>query len=109
VLTELHEGLVGSPLQSVVDVIASSRGKLSHHSRVSGVSRNVHMDLTVLQPKLPVRTATVCRNPRVAKAVQHVPEQGGKTGAMQPITTEPSVGSKDGAGVVIHLLKTREK
>jgi hypothetical protein len=45
VLTELREGLVGSPLQSVVEVVTPSHGKPSHHGRVGGVSRNVHMDL----------------------------------------------------------------
>jgi hypothetical protein len=45
----------------------------------------------------------------MAEAVQHVPEQGEKSGAVQPVTTEPSVGSRGGVGVVIHLLKTREK
>jgi hypothetical protein len=59
----------------------------------------------VPQPKLMVRMATVCGNPHVAKAVQHVLEQGGKTGAVQPITTEPSVGSEGGIGVVVHLSK----
>jgi hypothetical protein len=44
-LTELREGLVGSPLQSVVEVVTSSRGKPSHHGWVGGVSRNVHKDL----------------------------------------------------------------
>jgi ATP adenylyltransferase/5',5'''-P-1,P-4-tetraphosphate phosphorylase II len=48
-------------------------------------------------------------NPRVAKEVQHIPEQGAKTGAVQPITTEPSVRSEGGVGVVVHLSKTREK
>jgi hypothetical protein len=48
-------------------------------------------------------------NPRVAKEVQHIPEQGGKTGAVQPITTEPSIRSEGGVGVVVHLSKTREK
>jgi hypothetical protein len=38
VLTELREGLVGSPLQSVVEVVTPSRGKSSHHGRVGGVS-----------------------------------------------------------------------
>jgi hypothetical protein len=66
VLIELREGLVGSPLQSVIEVVASNRGKPSHHSRVSGVSQNVHMDHTAPQPKLTVQTTTVCRNPRVA-------------------------------------------
>jgi hypothetical protein len=108
-LTELCEGLVGSPLQSVIKAVTSSRGKPSRHSRVSGVSWNVHMDCAVPQSELMVRTAMVCGNPHVAKAVQHVPEQDGKTGAVQPITTEPSVGSEGGVGVVIHLLKTREK
>jgi hypothetical protein len=108
-LTELREGLVGSPLQCVVEVVAVSRGIPSRHSRVSGVSQNVHMDLAVPQPELTVWTATVCGNPHVAKAVQHVPEQGGKTAAVQPVTTEPSVGSKGGLGVVVHLLKMREK
>jgi hypothetical protein len=43
--------------------------------------------------------------PRVAEAVQHVLKQGGKPSAVQPITTEPSIGSKGGVGVVIHLSK----
>jgi hypothetical protein len=105
-LTKLHEGLVGSPLQSVVEVVTPSRGKPSHHAQVSW---NFHMDLAAPQPELMVRAAAIRRKPRVAKAVQHVPEQGQKPGAVQPVTTESSVGSKGGVGVVIHLLKTREK
>jgi hypothetical protein len=85
---------VGSPVQSVVEVVTSSRGKPSRHSQVSGVSRNIHMDLAAPQPELMVWAATVCRNPLLAKVVQHIPEQGGKTGVVQPITTEPSVGSE---------------
>jgi hypothetical protein len=109
VLTELHEGLMGSPLQSVIKVVFSSRGKPNHHSLVDGVSQNVHMDLAAPQPKLMVQMTTVCRNPRVAKAVQHVPELGGKTGAVQPVTTEPSNGSEGGIGVVVYLSKARER
>jgi hypothetical protein len=56
-----------------------------------------------------IRTATIRGEPHVAEAVQLVPEQGGKPGAVQPVTTEPSVGSKGGVGVVIHLSKIREK
>jgi hypothetical protein len=108
-LTELREGLVGSPLQSVIEVITPSRGKPSRHGRVGGVSRNVHMDLAAPQPELMVQAAAIRRKPRVTEAVQHVPEQGGKPGPVQPITTEPSVSSKGGIGVVIHLLKTKEK
>jgi hypothetical protein len=107
-LTEFHEGLVDSPLQSVIKVVPSSRGKPSRHGRIGGVSRDVHMDLAAPQPELTVRTAMVREKPRVAEAVQHVPEQGGKPGAVQPITTEPSIGSKGDVGVVIHLSKTRE-
>jgi hypothetical protein len=109
VLIELREGLVGSPLQSVVEVVTPSRGKLSCHGRFGGVSRNVHMDLAAPQPELMVRAAAIRGKPRVAEAVQHVLEQGRKPGAVQPITTEPSVGSKGGIEVVIHLSKTREK
>jgi hypothetical protein len=108
-LTELREGLVGSPLQSVIEVITPSRGKPSRHGQVGGVSQNVHMDLAAPQPELTVRTATVRGKPRVAEAVQHVPKQSGKSGAVQSVTTEPSVGSKGGVGVVIHLSKIREK
>jgi hypothetical protein len=108
-LTELREGLVGSPLQSVVEVVTPSRGKPSRHGRVGGVSRNVHMDLAAPQPELTVQTATIPRKTRVAEVVQHVLKQGGKPGAVQPVTTEPSIGSKGGVGVVIHLSKTREK
>jgi hypothetical protein len=64
------------------------------------------MNLVAPQPEL---TVPVCRNPHVAKAVQQVLEQGGKTGVVQPVTTEASVGSEGGVGVVIHLPKTREK
>jgi ATP adenylyltransferase/5',5'''-P-1,P-4-tetraphosphate phosphorylase II len=67
------------------------------------------MDLVAPKPELMVQTAMVRGGPFVAKTVQHVPEQGGKTGAVQPITTEPSVSSEGGVGVVIHLSKTREK
>jgi hypothetical protein len=70
-LTGLREGLVSSPLQSVV---APSRGKPSRHGWVGGVSRNVHMDLTMPQPELTVRAAMVREKLRVAKVVQHVPE-----------------------------------
>jgi hypothetical protein len=102
-LTEHREGLVGSPLQSVVEVITPSRGKLSHHVRVGGVSQNVHMDLAAPQPELMVQMTVIRGKPRVAEAVQHIPEQGGKPGAVQPVTMEPSVRSKGGVGVVIHL------
>jgi hypothetical protein len=107
-LTELCEGLVGSPLQSVVEVVTPSCGKPSRHGWVSGVSQNVHMYLVAPQPELTVRMATVRGEPCVAKALQHVSEQGGKPGAVQPVTTEPSVSSKSDVVVVIHLLKTME-
>jgi hypothetical protein len=100
---------VGSPLQSVIEVVTPSRGKTSSHGQVGGVSQNVHMDLAVPQSELTIQTATVRGEPRVAEAVQHVPEQGGKPMAVQPIATEPSISSKGGIGVVIHLSKTREK
>jgi hypothetical protein len=108
-LTELCEGLVSTPIQSVIEVVTLSRDKPSHHGRVGGVSWNVHMDLVAPQPELMVRAATVRGKPRVTKMVQHISEQGGKPGVVQPIATEPSLGSKGGVGVVIHLSKTREK
>jgi hypothetical protein len=56
-----------------------------------------------------VQAAVIHGTPRVAEAVQHVLEQGGKPGAVQPVTMKPFVGSKGGVWVVIHLSKTREK
>jgi hypothetical protein len=73
------------------------------------VSRNVHMDLAVPQPELMVQAAMVRGEPHVGEAVQHVPKPGGKPRAVQPVTTEPSVGSKGGVWVVIHLSKIGEK
>jgi hypothetical protein len=108
-LTELCEGLVGSPFQSVIKVVASSRGKPNRHCRVGGVSQNIHMDLPATQPEQTIWAAMIRGKPRVAEAVQHVPEKGGKLGVVQPVTTEPSVGSKGGVGVVNHLSKIREK
>jgi hypothetical protein len=67
------------------------------------------MDHAVPLPELTVRAAVIRGKPRVAEAVQHVSEMGGKPGAVQPITTGPSIGSKGGIGVVIHLLEIREK
>jgi hypothetical protein len=62
-------------------VIALSRGEPSHHARVGGVSRDTHTDLTTSTPELTVWATTVRGSPRVAKAVQHVPEQGREAGA----------------------------
>jgi hypothetical protein len=108
-LTKLREGLVGIPLQSVIEVIARSRGEPSCHARVRGVSRDVHMDLTASTPELMVWMVTIHGGPRIAKAVQHVPEQGREARTVQPIATKPSVGSEGDVGVVIHLSKTMEK
>jgi hypothetical protein len=69
VLTELRESLVGSPLQSVVEVVTPSRGKPSRHDQVSGVSRNVHMDLAAPQPKLTIQVPMVHGKLRVAEMV----------------------------------------
>jgi hypothetical protein len=77
--------------------------------RSVGVSQNVHMDLAAPQAELTVRAAVIRGKPRVVEAVQHVLEQGGNPGMVQPITTEPSIGFKGGVEVVIHLSKTREK
>jgi hypothetical protein len=67
------------------------------------------MDLTVSAPELTVWAAMVCGGPCVAKAVQHVPEQGREAGTVQPIATKTSVGSEGGVGVVIHVSKIRVK
>jgi hypothetical protein len=74
VLTKLCEGLVGSPLQSVIEVVTPSHGKPSHHGRVGRVCWNVHMDLVAPQPELTVWVAMVHGKTLIAEAVQHVPE-----------------------------------
>jgi hypothetical protein len=81
-LTKLHEGLVGSPLQSVIELVAPSHGEPSRHAWVGGVSRDVHVDLASSTPELMVRATTVRGIHHVAKAVQHVPEQGREAGAV---------------------------
>jgi hypothetical protein len=45
----------------------------------------------------------------VAETVEHVPEQGRKAGTVQPVAMKLSVSPEGGVGVVIHLLKIREK
>jgi hypothetical protein len=106
---EIREGLVGSPLQSVVEVVTPSHGEPSRHGRVSVVSQDVHVDLAVPKPELIVRMTTVRGGPCLAKAVQHILKQRGKTRVVQPVATEPSISSEGCVGVVIHLSKTREK
>jgi hypothetical protein len=81
-LTELCESLMGSPFQSVIDVVTLSCGKPSRHGRVGGVSRNIHMDLAAPQPEVMVRAAVIRGKPHVAEAVQYVPEQDRKPGAV---------------------------
>jgi hypothetical protein len=73
-LTELCESLVGSPLQSVVEVIVGGRGEPCRHAWVGGVSRDVYVDLAASMLELMVRAATVHGSPRVAETVKHIPE-----------------------------------
>jgi hypothetical protein len=53
----------------------------------------------------PTIELTVRGGPRKAETVQHVSQQGGEAGTVQPITTEPHVSTKSGVGVVVHLSK----
>jgi hypothetical protein len=109
VLTELHEGLVGSRLQGVIEVVAGGHGELGRHARVRRVSRDVHVDLTASTPGITLQVTTVRGSPCVAETVKHIPEQGRKARTVQPVTTEPSVGPEGGVGVVIYLSTTRKK
>jgi hypothetical protein len=68
---------------------------------------DVDVDLTMPSTELTIQAAVVRGAPCVAKTVQHVPENSEKAGTVQPITTEPPVGTKGGIGVVIHLSKQR--
>jgi hypothetical protein len=108
-LIELCEGLVGSPLQSVVEVITGGRGEPGRHARVGRVRQDVHVDLAASTPKLKVWVTTVRGSPYVAEAVEHVSKQGRKARTVQPITTEPSVRPEGDIGIVIHLSKIRKK
>jgi hypothetical protein len=102
-LIELREGLVGSPLQGIIEVVVGGHGELGRHARVGRVGQDVHVDLVASTPKLTVRALTVRGSPRVAEMVMHISEQGQKARTMQPITTEPSVGLECSVGVVVHL------
>jgi hypothetical protein len=53
-LIELCEGLVGNPLQGVIEVVAAGRGEPGRHARVRRVSRDIHVDLTAAPPELMV-------------------------------------------------------
>jgi hypothetical protein len=109
VLTELHEGLMGSPLQGVIEVVVGGRGEPDRHARVGRVSRDVHVDLAASTSELRVRVTTVRGSPRVAEIMKCVLEQSRKAGTVQPVITEPSVGPEGGVGVVIHLSTIRKK
>jgi hypothetical protein len=82
-LREFHEGLVGSPLQSVVKVIIGSCGEPGLHAWVRGVSRDVHVDLTTSTLELTVQAAMVRGNPCVVEMVEHVLEQSCKAATVQ--------------------------
>jgi hypothetical protein len=53
-LTKLREGLVGSPLQGDIEVVAGGRGEPGRHAWVRRVSWDVHVDLAASTPKLTV-------------------------------------------------------
>jgi hypothetical protein len=108
-LIELREGLMGSPLQGVVEVVAGGRGEPGHHARVRRVSWDVHVDLAASTPELTVWATTVRGSPHVVEMVEHVPKQGQKAQTVQPVTTEPYIGSEGGIGVLVHLSTTRKK
>jgi hypothetical protein len=108
-LIEFREGLVGSPLQGVIEVKVGGCGEPGHHARVGRVSRDVHVDLKASTPKLTVWVTMVCGSPGVAEMVKHVWEQGQKAETVQPIAAETSVGPEGGIGVVVHLSTTRKK
>jgi hypothetical protein len=109
VLIELHEGLVGSPIQGVIEVVAGGRGEPDRHARVRRVSRDVHVDLAASMSEIRVQVTTVRGSPRVAEMIKHILKQGRKAGTVQPVVTEPSVGPEGGVGVVVHLSTTRKK
>jgi hypothetical protein len=108
-LTELQEGLVGSLLQGVVEVVAGGRGEPGRHAQIRRVSRDIHMDLVASTPELTIRARMVRRSSHVAEMVKDIPKQGWKARTVQPITTELSVNPEGGVGVVVHLSKTRKK
>jgi hypothetical protein len=71
--------------------------------RKLGVANGGHM-LT------PYRVALIPNGSNVIAVLPRTgPEQGGKPLVVQPVAMEPSIGSKGGVGVVIHLSKIREK
>jgi hypothetical protein len=65
------------------------------------------VDLTTPTNEFVVQAATVRGGPYEAERVQHVPQQGGKAMMVQPVTTEPSISTEGGVGVVVHLSKQR--
>jgi hypothetical protein len=68
-LIEFHEGLAGIPLQGVVEVVAPRSGEPSSHTRVGGVSQDVHVDLEASTSELMVWVTVVCGSPRVTETV----------------------------------------
>jgi hypothetical protein len=59
VFIELHEDPVGSPLQSVTELVSCGGHEPRHHARVRGVSRDIHVDLTMPMSELTVQAAAV--------------------------------------------------
>jgi hypothetical protein len=59
VFIELHEDPVGSPLQSVAELVSCGGREPRHHARVRGVSWDIHVDLTMPMSELTVQATAV--------------------------------------------------
>jgi hypothetical protein len=73
-LTELREGLVGSALQGVIEIVVGGCGEPSRHAQLGRVSRDILVDLIASTPELTVWATMTRGSLRVAETVEHVPE-----------------------------------
>jgi hypothetical protein len=77
--------LVCDHFQCVAHLMPSGRSGPSHPARLLGVDQNVNADLATSKLELVKNTIVVVGLLHVAKTLQHIPQQAGKSWAVQSV------------------------
>jgi hypothetical protein len=101
----ISECLVCDHLQCVTHVMPGGRRGPSHPARLLGVERDINEDLTTPNIELTENMTVVISLLHIAEGLQHIPQQAGKSRAVQPVGGQLTIRTNATVRVIIHLLK----
>jgi hypothetical protein len=77
----------------------------SHPARLLGVEQDINEDLTTPNIELTENMTVVISLLHIAEGLQHIPQQAGKSRAVQPVGGQLTIRTNATVRVIIHLLK----